>query len=62
MALALYIAAGVLLAGALLIVVSYVLGWSTERVSAPLRASALEAGERTSDWASEFFRWLRAGR
>ena len=35
-------------------------GWSGERFSAPLRASATEAGERTSDWAAEFWRWLRA--
>jgi hypothetical protein len=29
---------------------------------APLRASAIEAGERTSDTAAEFFEWLRRGR
>ena len=29
---------------------------------APLRASAVEAGERTSDTAAEFFEWLRRGR
>lgn len=28
----------------------------------PLRASALEAGDRTSDLAAEFFDWLRIGR
>jgi hypothetical protein len=28
----------------------------------PLRASAVEAGERTSDLAAEFFDWLRIGR
>jgi hypothetical protein len=28
----------------------------------PLRASASEAGERTSDLAAEFFDWLRVGR
>ena len=28
----------------------------------PLRASAVEAGERTSDVAAEFFDWLRIGR
>jgi hypothetical protein len=62
MDLVLYIAAGVLLLGALLMVVTHVLGLSAERVTAPLRASASEAGERTSDWAAEFWRWLRAGR
>ena len=58
----LYIAAAVLLAGDLLVVVTHALGLSTERVSAHLLASASEAGERTSDWAAEFWRWLRAGR
>lgn len=28
----------------------------------PLRASAVEAAERTSDLAAEFFDWLRIGR
>ena len=28
----------------------------------PFRASAAEAGERTSDLATEFFDWLRFGR
>jgi hypothetical protein len=28
----------------------------------PLRASATEAGDRTSDLAAEFFDWLRIGR
>jgi hypothetical protein len=62
MSLALYITAGVLLLGALLMVVSHLLGWSPARASAPLRASAVEAGERTSDWAAEFWHWLRFGR
>ena len=56
------IAAGALLAIALLMLVSHFLGWSTERVTGPLRASTVEAGERTSDWAAEFWRWLRSGR
>ena len=62
MELVLYIAAAVLLAAALLMVVTHVLGWSAERFSAPLRASATEAGERTSDWAAEFWCWIRSGR
>jgi hypothetical protein len=62
MELALYIAAAVLLAAALLMVLSRFLGWSGERFSQPLRASANEAGERTSDWAAEFWRWVRSGR
>jgi hypothetical protein len=59
---ALYICAGVLLAGAVLMVVTHVLGLSAERFSAPLRASAAEAGERASDWSAEFWCWLRRGR
>ena len=31
-------------------------------LAGPLRASTVEAGERTSDWAAEFWRWLRRGR
>jgi len=62
MELVLYIAAAVLVAGALLMAVSHLLGWSAQRVSAPLRASTTEAGERTSDWAAEFWRWIRSGR
>ena len=62
MELALYITAGVLIALALLMVVSHLLGWSGERFSQPLRASSTEAGERTSDWAAEFWRWVRSGR
>ena len=62
MALAVYITAGVVLLGALLLVVSHLLGWSPARALAPLRASGVEAGERTSDWAAEFWHWLRFGR
>ena len=62
MELVLYIAAAVLLTAALLMVVTHLLGLSGERFSAPLRASATEAGERTSDWAAEFWRWIRSGR
>jgi hypothetical protein len=62
MELVLYIAAAVLIAAALLMAVSHLLGWSSQRFSGPLRASATEAGERTSDWAAEFWRWVRSGR
>ena len=62
MEVVLYIAAAVLLAAALLMAVTHLLGWSGERFTAPLRASTAEAGERTSDWAAEFWRWLRSGR
>ena len=62
MELVLYIAAAVLIAGAVLMALSHFMGWSSQRVSGPLRASAGEAGERTSDWAAEFWRWVRSGR
>jgi hypothetical protein len=62
MELALYIAAAVLVLLALVMAISHLLGWSGQRFSAPLRASATEAGERTSDWAAEFWRWIRSGR
>ena len=62
MEIVLYIAAAVLLAAALLMAVSHLLGWSSQRITGPLRASTVEAGERTSDWAAEFWRWLRLGR
>jgi hypothetical protein len=62
MELVLYITAAVLLAAALLMAVTHMLGWSGDRFTQPLRASATEAGERTSDWAAEFWRWLRSGR
>ncbi len=62
MTVVLYIAAAILVLAAVLMVVSHLLGWSLARTSAPLRASSVEAGERTSDWAAEFWRWLRLGR
>jgi hypothetical protein len=62
MELALYITAAVLIAAAVLMALSHLLGWSGQRVTGPLRASATEAGERTSDWAAEFWRWIRTGR
>jgi hypothetical protein len=39
-----------------------VLGRDPDSRLHPLRASATEAGERTSDLAAEFFDWLRIGR
>ena len=62
MAAYVYITAGVILLAAVLMVVSHLLGWSATRALAPLRASSVEAGERTSDWAAEFWHWLRHGR
>jgi hypothetical protein len=49
-----------LLAVALLLVL--VLGREPSSRLHPLRASAVEAGDRTSDLAAEFFDWLRIGR
>jgi hypothetical protein len=49
----------VLAAGLLLVLV---LGRPPGSRLAPLRASAVEAGERTSDLAAEFFDWIRIGR
>ena len=49
-----------LLLAALLLVL--VLGREPASRLHPLRASAVEAGDRTSDLAAEFFDWLRIGR
>ncbi len=38
------------------------LGRSPGSRFAPLRASATEAADRSSDLAAEFFEWLRTGR
>jgi hypothetical protein len=48
------------LAVALLVVL--VLGRDPSSRLHPLRASAVDAGDRTSDLAAEFFDWLRLGR
>jgi hypothetical protein len=48
------------LAVALLLVL--VLGRDPSSRLHPLRASAVDAGDRTSDLAAEFFDWLRLGR
>jgi hypothetical protein len=47
---------------ALALIVVLVLGRDPDSRLQPLRASAVEAGERTSDLAAEFFDWLRIGR
>jgi hypothetical protein len=47
---------------ALALAVVLVLGRDPSSRFHPLRASAVEAGERTSDLATEFFDWLRLGR
>ena len=45
----------------LALVVVLVAGRDPDSRLHPLRASATEAGERTSDLAAEFFDWLRIG-
>jgi hypothetical protein len=54
------------LAIAAVLVLAFVLVWTLGARPgarlAPLRASAIEASERTTDLAAEFFEWLRRGR
>lgn len=47
---------------ALALLVVLVFGRHPQSRLQPLRTSAVEAGERTSDLATEFFDWLRIGR
>jgi hypothetical protein len=47
---------------ALALVVVLVVGRNPDSALHPLRVSATEAGDRTSDLAAEFFDWLRLGR
>jgi hypothetical protein len=58
----LLIAIVVVAALTLALVVVLVLGREPGSRLHPLRTSATEAGERTSDLAAEFFDWLRIGR
>jgi hypothetical protein len=60
--LALAIAGGALALLLLIALLAWFLGWSTERWSSPLRASATDAGERAADTVAEFWDWLRLGR
>jgi energy-converting hydrogenase Eha subunit A len=62
MPLALLIAIGVVAVVALALLVTWLLGYSPLSRERPLRASATEATERTTDLAAEFFDWLRLGR
>jgi anti-sigma-K factor RskA len=41
---------------------AFALGFAPSDRLRPLRASAAEATDRTSDLAAEFFEWLRTGR
>jgi hypothetical protein len=60
LAAAIALAVFALIVLALVIVLVY--GRDPESPLHPLRVSATEAGERTSDLAAEFFDWLRIGR
>ena len=62
MPLSLLIALAVVLVLALVLAVVLLLGRDPDSRLHPLRVSATEAGERTSDLAAEFFDWLRIGR
>jgi hypothetical protein len=59
MPLAAIIAIAVVAALVLAVAAAWALGHGTP---GRLRASATEAGERTTDLAAEFFEWLRRGR
>jgi hypothetical protein len=62
MALPLVISQAVVAVLVVALVVVLVVGRDPDSRLHPLRASATEAGERTSDLAAEFFDWLRIGR
>jgi hypothetical protein len=62
MALPLVISLAVVAVLLLALVVVLVAGRDPSSRLHPFRASATEAGERTSDLAAEFFDWLRIGR
>ena len=46
----------------LTVAVGWLLGWAPAGSGTPLRASFVEAGQRTSDAAAEFWEWVRLGR
>ena len=62
MPLSLLIALAVVAVVALVLGVVLAFGRDPDSRLHPLRVSATEAGERTSDLAAEFFDWLRIGR
>jgi hypothetical protein len=62
MPLAAIIAIAVVAALVLVVAVAHLLGYDFSARLRPLRASAAEAGDRSSDLAAEFFEWLRRGR
>ena len=62
MPLAVVICLAILVVLAVAVVIVLVAGRDPDSRLHPLRASATEARERTSDLAAEFFDWLRIGR
>lgn len=62
MPLPLLIAIVVFAVVAIALLLVMVLGRDPDSPAAPLRASAVEATDRSSDLAAEFFDWLRIGR
>jgi hypothetical protein len=62
MPLAAIIPIAVVVALVLLVALAHALGYAPGDRMRPLRASAAEATDRTSDLAAEFFEWLRTGR
>ena len=62
MTLALLIPLAIVAVVALVLLLVLTLGRDPDSRLHPLRVSATEAGERTSDLAVEFFDWLRIGR
>jgi ferric-dicitrate binding protein FerR (iron transport regulator) len=62
MTLALVIAGGVLAVLLVIAALAWFLGWSAQRWTRLLRASATDAGERTADGLAELWDFLRLGR
>ncbi|MEA2429984.1 MAG: hypothetical protein QOF65_535 [Thermoleophilaceae bacterium] len=62
MALPLVISLAVVAVVLIVLLAVLLLGRDPDSRLHPFRASATEAGERTSDLATEFFDWLRIGR
>jgi hypothetical protein len=53
---------GALGLSALAVACAWFLGWEPVGQGSPLRASFVEAGQRTADAAAEFWEWIRIGR
>jgi hypothetical protein len=60
--MAVAIVLGALGIAALAVALAWILGWAPTGHGTPLRASFVEAGQRTADAAAEFWEWVRRGR